>query len=194
MDEVVKAQLPGKIEEVFKLSEEIVKDYKKYKGIYQRYMDAKRRDNLSRMKKEERERGEKYERFIEKIKNTIESYGFSEDVVKVFLEPSGVAEAIASTITFKSTQLRKILHQIKAIKQGVKGEITLGSHEVSLIKILPLLAYSKGRGLISEDFFELLKAMIAKVRESKKREDFDRFMDIFEAIVAYYKYYNPKEN
>ncbi|HHG74681.1 MAG TPA: type III-A CRISPR-associated protein Csm2 [Persephonella sp.] len=194
MGEVVNVQAQNDIEEVISLSKEIVENYKSYKGVYQRYIDAKRRGNLNRLKEKEKKCGEKYEQFIEKTKDIINRYGFSEDVVRAFIEPSGVAEAIASTITFKPTQLRKIFHQIKSIKQEVKGEADLGSNEISLIKLLPLLAYSKGRGLISEDFFELSKTLIAKVRESKKREDFNKFVDIFEAIVAYHKYYNPKEN
>ncbi len=194
MGEVANVQAQNDILEVMNLSKEIVKDYNSYKGIYQRYMDAKRKNSLERLKDKERKCGEKYEQFIEKTKTIINKYGFSENVIRVFLEPSGIAEAIASTITFKPTQLRKIFHQIKSIKQEVKGETDLGSREISLIKLLPLLAYSKGRGLISEDFFELSKDLIAKVRESKKREDFNKFVDIFEAIVAYHKYYNPKEN
>ena len=188
------ATLKEDVKKVLDVSNEIVENREKYKGVYQKYINAKRKNNLDKLKPNEKKSGEKYEKFIEDVKALIDKYGFSEDAMKAFIEPCGIAEAIASTITFKPTQLRKIFHQIKAIKQELKGKNSLESHEVSLIKLLPLLAYSKGRGLISEDFYELSKALISKVRESLKKEDFDKFVDIFEAIVAYHKYYNPKES
>ncbi len=192
MSEVM--SLSEDVKKVLNVSKEIVENCDQYKGIYQKYINAKRKNSLNKLKPWEKERGEKYEKFIEDIKNLINKHGFSEDSMKAFIEPCGIAEAIAATITFKPTQLRRIFHQIKTIKQEVKSADSLRSVEVSLIKILPLLAYSKGRGLISEDFYELSKALISKVRESLKKEDFDKFVDMFEAIVAYHRYYNPKES
>ena len=192
MGEVV--SLSEDVKKVLDMSKEIVENRDQYKGIYQKYINAKRKNSLDKLKPREKERGEKYEKFIAGIKNLINKYGFSKDSIKAFIEPCGIAEAIAATITFKPTQLRKIFHQIKVIKQEVKGADSLKSLEISLIKLLPLLAYSKGRGLISEDFYELSKVLISKVREGLRKEDFDKFVDIFEAIVAYHRYYNPKES
>ena len=177
------------IDRILEESSSIVERHKNYKNAYQKY-----EKNPKNLNNDERELVEKYKNFIDQVRSMIEKNGFSDEIMKAFLEPKGIAEAIASTITFKPTQLRKLFHQIKAIKQEVKGKDSLKSHEISLIKILPLLAYSKGRGLISEDFFELCKTLIKKVRESLNKEDFNKFVDIFEAIVAYHKYYNPKEN
>ncbi len=103
---------------------------------------------------------------------------------------SGVAEAIACCITFKATQLRKLFYQVKLIHQDIKKEGDVGRLKVSIAKLIPHLAYAKGRDLIDENFYQLTKNMLLKVETS---EDFRIFVDIFEAIVAYHRYYNPKE-
>jgi CRISPR-associated protein Csm2 len=182
------------ISNLTKMSSKICEEYTKYKGVYQKYVEAKKKDKINKLDHQVKERAEYYERFLLTTIKAVNNYGFSEKLIKIFLEPKGIAEAIASTITFKPTQLRKIFHQLKTIKQSLKGKDKINGDEVHIIKILPLLAYSKGRNLISEDFYELIKALISKVRESGQTEDFSKFVDIFEAIVAYHKYYNPKEN
>ena len=180
---------PPDLQDILEKSQKIVSNYKDYKKAYQQY-----EKNPKKLSDDEKKLINEYKDFVNRTIDIINQRGLSDDVVKTFIETKGIAEAIASTITFKPTQLRKIFHQIRTIKQELKGEVSLESFEISLIKILPLLAYSKGRGLISEDFYKLSRALISKVRESLKKEDFEKFVDIFEAIVAYHRYYKPKES
>jgi len=187
-------ELSREFNDLLDKSGRIINNRERYKKDYQRYLEAKRKNKLDRLDQETRKNGEFYQQFISRVMEAINKHGFSDEIMEVFLEANGVAEAIASTITFKSTQLRKIFHQLKIIKQEIKSENSLQGKEVYLIKIMPLLAYSKGRGLISEDFYELSKVLIMRVKKTLSIKDFNRFVDIFEAIVAYHKYYNPKEN
>jgi len=110
--------------------------------------------------------------------------------VEGVIGPFGIAEAVACAITFKATQLRKLFYQVKLINQELKGETSIDRVKVSIAKLTPHLAYAKGRELIDESFYRLTKEMLLKV---KTPDDFRRFVDIFEAIVAYHRYYNPKE-
>jgi len=110
----------------------------------------------------------------------------SEIDLENFLKSGGICEALGVGIDFKSTQLRKLFHQIKSIKYLLKkGE---GNLPLLKTKLLPTLAYSRGRKLIDEEFFQFIKMCIYKISD---RKDFDIFADIFEAIVAYHRYHNP---
>jgi CRISPR-associated protein Csm2 len=80
--------------------------------------------------------------------------------------------------------------KIKMINQELKGEETLDRVRVNIIRLTPQLAYAKGRSLIDEDFYQISKELLSKVDSP---EDFKKFADIMEAIVAYHRYYNPKE-
>ncbi len=111
---------------------------------------------------------------------------FLEIDIENFLKHEGICEAIGAGIDFKTTQLRKLFHSIKSIKHEVKkGGKKL--HKLR-VKLMPVLAYAKGRDLIDKEFFEFAKACLAKIKDNN---DFEIFSEIFEAIVAYHRYYNP---
>jgi CRISPR-associated protein Csm2 len=60
--------------------------------------------------------------------------------------------------------------------------------------IRPNLAYAKGRKLIPDDFFQLVSACLEKVNPKGSTEDeikknYDRFVELMQALVAYIKYY-----
>ncbi len=111
---------------------------------------------------------------------------FSEIDVENFLKHGGVCEAIGAGIDFKTTQLRKLFHSIKSIKQEVKkGGMKL--HKLR-VKLMPVLAYARGRDLIDKEFFEFSQVCLTKIQDNY---DFEVFSEIFEAIVAYHRYYNP---
>ncbi len=180
-----------KLKALSEVAERICLDFKSYKDAIRDYENPKKHE---RMPQEKIEKAEEYKSFIEGVINLIKIEGFKDEVMNLFLEPAGIAEAIASTITFKITQLRKLFHQIKTISKELRGEDTIDKYEARIIKILPILAYSKGRELISEDFYQLMKAMVDKVRETRKVKDYEKLVEIVEAIVAYHKYHYPKES
>jgi len=104
--------------------------------------------------------------------------------LEFFIKPGGICEAIAASITFKPTQLRKLFHELRRLQHEEFSKIRL-------LKLVPFIAYAKGRDLIDEDFYSFVKTFIQKIED---RQAFKIFIDIFEAIVAYHRYYNPKES
>ena len=105
-----------------------------------------------------------------------------EDLNKFFCS-KGIAEAIACSLGFKTTQLRKIFHQLRSLQYDAKRE-KLKLYKVK--KVVALLAYSAGRKLIDRDFFNLTKGLLEKVEDE---EDLNVVIELLEAIVAYRKYY-----
>ncbi len=117
-----------------------------------------------------------------------------------FVKPNGICEGIAIGMDFKKSQFRKFYNEIKNIKIKInklhKEQDTseLISIAIKIISLIPKLAYSKGRGLIDNNFFKFMKVIIGKLREKLNKENFDVFDKILESILAYHTYYNPKEN
>ena len=59
--------------------------------------------------------------------------------------------------------------------------------------LMPKLAYAKGRKVIDNKFFELMKISMEKVGSGKEEDildDFKRFVQFLESIVAFYKVKN----
>ncbi|MBF0345883.1 MAG: type III-A CRISPR-associated protein Csm2 [Nitrospirae bacterium] len=128
---------------------------------------------------------------------------FWKDKDKTLINPdlfSGKADEIAKKLTSdrkesrdksnKSSQIRKFYDEVIMFNRRVKDNPS------EFEKILPYLqmlnakaAYAEGRELISSGFKEFIKKNITQVTEAK---DLDVFASFFEAIMGYYKYYNPK--
>ena len=151
-----------------------------------------REKNTQRRKEIEREIGSIYRRMMKGDRNMkglisiIKDTELKEIDLEMFLEPNGFCEAIAAGIDFKPTQLRKLFHELRKLQYQRDQSIRL-----NLLKLIPYLAYAKGRELIDDEFYSFSKELILKV---ENQEDFKIFVDIFEAIVAYHRYYNPKES
>jgi len=115
-----------------------------------------------------------------------------------FIQPEGLCEAISIGLQFKRTQLRKFFSEIKDIKaelQKANPNDNSKNHSIGvrLIAIIPKLAYSKGRELIDEEFYLFMKILIQKLRNELNKDNFKKFDQIFEAIIAYHTYHHPKE-
>ena len=88
----------------------------------------------------------------------------------------------------KTTQLRKLFAAVKEINLETKTK-NWNELKVKFFLLMPKLAYAKGRKLISEDFYNLLESAMNKVQS---KEDFNRFVEFLEAIVAFYKANKPR--
>lgn len=100
--------------------------------------------------------------------------------------PDGIAYKIAHNLrSTNSNQLRKFFSMIKEAEYYAKNS-NLNSGKEKLYRIIPLAAYSVGRGLLDKDFFEFLKICI-KPERINSLEDIMKFSTLFESIVAYYK-------
>jgi CRISPR-associated protein Csm2 len=91
----------------------------------------------------------------------------------------------------KATQLRRLFHTIKDIERGLPREdreLTTGEL-TEILPLLPELAYARGRDLIPQDFYELMRACMG-TSKLKRVADFRRLTRFLEAILGYHKYYD----
>lgn len=94
-------------------------------------------------------------------------------------------------------QLRKFFGEVKRV------DINIGVNKADIIMLKPLLAYAVGRDKKDggknktkiDKFAEEMNKGIDAVLDGKDlKSDFSHFVKIFEAIVAYHKFYGAKEN
>lgn len=93
-------------------------------------------------------------------------------------------------LELKTAQLRRFFDPLKAIEQKVfieNREWDYVKHDFVLLT--PKLAYAKGKGLIPQPFYNLIKDCLKRV-ESK--EDLKSFIQFLETIVAYHKYHGSE--
>ncbi|MBN1935625.1 MAG: type III-A CRISPR-associated protein Csm2 [Anaerolineae bacterium] len=114
--------------------------------------------------------------------------------IEDFAEPDKLADRLARSYKdrLKATQLRRFFHAIKSIERGMRGYKDEQSLPIEirskLLPLMPELAYARGRNLIPEDFYGLMKACLA----SKKLQtvgDFRRLTLFLTAVLAYHKLY-----
>jgi len=129
---------------------------------------------------------------INKIKDLIEEKeSFKEVTIKEFALPDGWANKIAEDLgnKMKTAQLRKVFNSIKLMEQKIKDENKQNKFDdPNLYMLLPHLAYAKGKKLIPNEFYELMKVIISN--KIKTIGDFERFCEFMTAIVAYHKQYS----
>ena len=142
---------------------------------------------------------------IEQIKKT----NLKELDLEEYIKPEGICEGIAIGIGFldalKKAQLRKFFDQIKDLEHSLKSKKInedLSNEDLSKIKIevlalIPKLAYSKGRKLIDDEFYNFMKALLLRLKNDMNEKDakdvFEKFVNILESVLAYYTYHFPKE-
>lgn len=140
----------------------------------------------------------------EKIRN-----GTIRDLTKGNFKPEdyaaegGDADRIAKEIydskeKMKITQLRKVFSDLKAIHRNARKGSNFEEQKDAIFLLSPELAYARGRGLITADFFQLMKTCLFRTQNSKTLcrittlDEFNNFMKFFEAILAYYKFHSEK--
>ncbi|MFP3206346.1 MAG: type III-A CRISPR-associated protein Csm2 [Hydrogenobaculum sp.] len=159
--------------------------------------------------------------FIDKNKNDIkQAYGKLIDLcikdinntpmlsldLEEYIKPEGICEGIAIGIGFldalKKTQLRKFFDQIKDLEHRLKSKKSnedLSNEDLNKIKIevlalIPKLAYSKGRDLIDDEFYNFMKALLLRLKNDMNenaKDVFEKFVNILESVLAYYTYHFP---
>jgi CRISPR-associated protein Csm2 len=155
--------------------------------------------------------------FIDKNKNDIkQAYGKLIDLcikdinntpmlsldLEEYIKPEGICEGIAIGIGFldalKKTQLRKFFDQIKNLEHRLKSDEDLNKIKIGVLALIPKLAYSKGRKLIDDEFYNFMKALLLRLKNDMNEKDdkedvFEKFVNILESVLAYYTYHFPKE-
>ena len=134
---------------------------------------------------------------IDEIDNVVMLKNIS---TKEYADVGGYADKIAKRHKndLKTTQLRKFFGVVKSFEHKNKWEDV----EVEFYLLKPKLAAARGRKvggkpLIPLDFYNVVMKMMEKVdvgSENDKIENLEVFINFFEAIVAYHRFYNAKGN
>jgi len=94
-------------------------------------------------------------------------------------------------LELKTAQLRRFFDPLKSIEQKLFIENKEWSDvEGDFVLLAPKLAYAKGKELLPDLFYSLLKNCLKRVNS---KEDMKSLIQFLEAIVAYHKYYGGKE-
>lgn len=162
-------------------------------------------NNIFKINKNDKEERKKvfkpYKSLIEEVNKDVKK-GLLNINLEEYIKPEGICEGIAYSIgcigKLKKAQLRKFFNEIKAIEYELKDEGDIDKIKIRILALIPKLAYSKGRNLIDEDFYEFMKTILTQVKndlgENNPKEVFSIFVSILEAILSYHKYHFPKED
>jgi len=117
--------------------------------------------------------------------------------IEEYIKPEGICEGIAIGIGFldalKKTQLRKFFDQIKDLEHSLKSNEDLNKIKIGVLALIPKLAYSKGRDLIDDKFYNFMKELLLRLKNDMNEKDakdvFEKFVNILESVLAYYTYH-----
>lgn len=108
-----------------------------------------------------------------------------------FLAPNDDRDNQALT----TSQLRRFFGEVKRIQMNQPYSMS----DIAMLN--PLLAYAVGRDMKNGrpttrilQFQQEIKVAINAIRPDYIKDDFDNFVNIFEAIVAYHKYYGGRDS
>ncbi|MGQ4875377.1 MAG: type III-A CRISPR-associated protein Csm2 [Promethearchaeia archaeon] len=114
---------------------------------------------------------------------------------KEIYNENGLIANIASLLKneTKASQIRKFFDAYKNIEKKIETNYRneFDKIRIDLLKTKPSLAYAVGRNLIPKWFAEIIFQLINKITNEK--ETFEKFIDIFESLIAYFKYYGGKD-
>lgn len=121
--------------------------------------------------------------------------GISNETVewaKIFGEHLGIDDSIGVLKALSTSQLRKFFGELRRIDSDFDNKKT------GILMLKPMLAYAVGRDKSNtkvRDFEKEIAKGIGYIRlgdRAHERTDFKNFLKIFEAIVAYHKFYGGK--
>jgi len=136
----------------------------------------------------------------ENLLNELKKTGSLMELLKPeqFAEPELLADKIAKEYVgkMKPTQLRKFFHALKEKERELKGkpdDEDLDSKSKAKISLfIPELAYARGRKLIPQSFYELMRLCLSSDK-LKKGGDLKVLMQFLTSILAYYKYHEREK-
>lgn len=120
---------------------------------------------------------------------------------KEISESNGYADSFSRRLTKRKpkleiTQLRKFFDSIKRISHKINEGCEWKEVEMDVWALIPALKYAKSRNLCNEDFVRFVEVGLKKVSDAaddnRKKELFNNFAKIFEAVVAYSKYHSEE--
>ncbi|MDR2105569.1 MAG: type III-A CRISPR-associated protein Csm2 [Deferribacteraceae bacterium] len=90
----------------------------------------------------------------------------------------------------KITQIRLFYDELQKLQKDAK-KLDFKLLVPSIYLVMSKVAYSHGRKLIGEELRKFLQNNIGGI---ETKEDLDNFMLYFEAVLGYYRYFNPSES
>ena len=112
----------------------------------------------------------------------------------LFAEEGGYAHVLAREFgkRLNSTQLRKVFGTLKQVDIRMKGEPKEKQLDRSeLDRLIPELAYARGRGVVPEEFYDLLKMCLSRTK-TQTVGDFRRLIEFLTALLAYHKLWDRR--
>ena len=200
MDEVKTMESIAK--EISKEKEKYDNDLKKLEAERDKKIKEKKNE-IYKIKNEYKSKIEPlYQQLIKLAIEQIRKTNLKELDLEEYIKPEGICEGIAIGIGFldalKKTQLRKFFDQIKDLEHSLKSDEDLNKIKIGVLALIPKLAYSKGRDLIDDEFYNFMKALLLRLKNDMNEKDakedvFEKFVNILESVLAYYTYHFPKE-
>lgn len=132
----------------------------------------------------------------------LEKKGSFSELLRIedFAEEKKVADQLAREFrkSLKPTQLRRIFHAIKEVERNLK-EVTKDDDKKELtsqnrsriFRLLPELAYARGRLLIPQKFYRLMRISLG-TEKLKTVKDLRVFIEFLTAMLAYHKYHEKE--
>ncbi len=108
---------------------------------------------------------------------------------KEIADEGGYADIVAKdSKALKTNQLRKFFGAVRLLEQKTTWE----EIEPDFYLLKPKLAVAVGRKNVPKQYYSFMMAAMSKVdvgSEEEKMKNFKTFIDFFESIVAYHKFY-----
>lgn len=96
-----------------------------------------------------------------------------------------------------TSQIRNVFGEVKRIQAKAQGAANFQVYKSDFYLLRPKMAYAEARVLAKtqdsriKDFRKIMEFAHKEVKDSK--ENFQRFVDFFEAILAYHKFYGGRD-
>jgi len=121
-----------------------------------------------------------------------ELYNNAESLSKLIKHVDEFAEKLKKDV--KTTQIRKFYDKLRSLELKLeKSKLSNQKKEelneqvrIGVLSLKPLLAYAVGRNRQLKELVNVLNTAIDKVKDY---EDFKKFVELFQTIVAYHKYH-----
>jgi CRISPR-associated protein Csm2 len=135
----------------------------------------------------------KHQNYYNPLKDLIKEIQRANSLKEVFTPekyalPDGWAYKTADTLignnAMNTNQIRKIFGELKSIEEKLKREKSLERCKNDILLLMPHVAYARGRGVVSQNFYDLMKECIT-LKKIKEPKDFEAFVKFFTAVVAY---------
>jgi len=118
--------------------------------------------------------------------------------VEDFAPEGGLADVVARELgrDLRAAQLRKFYDLLKRIELELRNcgedDDFPAEFRPRVLRVLPLLAYARGRGNIPNGFYEVMKTLL-DFNKIPRIQDYRTLVRFLEAIVAYHKFRESRD-